>query len=707
MTTLVICEKPSQAKNVIAALGSTYGQILPCQGHLLRLETPGEVKPEWKNWNQDILTPPNGLYGHVPDEGSGKPPRLARIKQALKTAKAVIIATDCDREGQGIGQSILHLFNYRGPVKRAMFTAEDAVTLRNAFSAAKSNTEYETLYQAFVARQQADQIYNLTLTRVATTVLRAPGTDGVIGVGRVKTPTLGILCKREKEILAFKSSEYFEIIMEVTGQTGSATLKHAPSDKDRIVDRSVAEIILSAAKAFTGPISVITERKSRRPPQPYDLPALEQRANTLWGWTVKKTDEIAQELYEEFNLTTYPRAEAQYLPETMIPEIPALVRQLNEIQAYSQCAVAEIRTGADGIFCDKKLAGISHFAIIPNVNCPGGFAATAAKLNADQAKLFDLIARRFLAGVAPDYVYDQTTLTANVPTPQRPDTTSATFTTSGARAIHLGWKAIETDIDEEEEAPIPSLQDGDMVRATEATLAAKWTEPPKRYTEAGLIKAMKDAWKFIQDPAERERLKEAKGLGTPATRSAIIEGLKHQRQVHVQNKNLVPTPAGMLIYDVFMEVAPVIVDPGATARMEARLDDILKGTASAQQVISEISRQAAWVTQRITQSTTRVDLAASKKTKAAHAAKTAATGPKSRPATPPRSAQNSSAPKRATQPAKTRTTQPPPANCIFLRVPQSQGFDAHKLGAKLDHQSGRYWIPGSMNRRPFQEKGWL
>lgn len=721
MTTLVICEKPSQARNVAAAIGTRYGEVLPCQGHLLRLELPDEVNPDWKKWNQDILFPPKGLYGYIPDNGSGKGPRFTKIKQALQKATHVIIATDCDREGQGIGQSILDLLKFKGDVKRAIFTAEDATSLIKAFASAKANVNFETLYQAFIARQQADQIYNLTLTRVATTVLRAPNTQGVIGVGRVRSPTLGILCRREKEIEKFKSLEYFEVVLEVEGPSGAATLKHAPDEKHRILERQVAETIAAAARTFEGPISVVTERKSKAPPRPFDLPSLEQRANTLWGWTVKKTDEIAQKLYEEFKVTTYPRAEAQYLPETMIPEVPALFGQLTQLPEFSDIGFSEprVRKGADGVFNDKKLEGMSHHAIIPNINCPGGFRAAMQKLNHDEARLFNLIASRYLAALGPDYIYDQTTISLLAPVPTQGPTK---FSATGSVPVSAGWRGVETDIDDIDEAQLPKLKNGETVRATDAKVAAKWTEPPKRYTEAGLIKAMQEAWRFVEDPAQRERLKEAKGLGTPATRSTIIEGLKSQGQVQLDKKNLVPTQAGMLIYDVFAEVAPVVMDPAATARMEARLDDILTGKATAKQVISEITQQARWITDRIKESTTRVDLTTAKKFK-----KGSPPAARSQPATragAPKPASSRSAPSYASpntatgqRPAARPTTttakptppvaKPPPPGCIYLRVPPPAQFEAHRMGAVYDKPSGRFWITGTADRRPFQQKGWL
>src|SRR5664279_959134 len=214
---LVITEKTSQAKVVRAAVGPRYGTILPAEGHLFDLLEPEDVVPAWKRW-APILLRPEGLYGTKPASGGNKAAKLKAIRDALGRAKRVWLATDCDREGQLIGQEILEHYNYRGVVMRVMFTAQDPQTIRDAFARAKPNAEYARLYAAAVARRQADQIYNLSLTRTATVIL-GRGTRRVIGVGRVKTQTLAIVCTRNLEIRDLVPLAYFEVVAtaRVTG----------------------------------------------------------------------------------------------------------------------------------------------------------------------------------------------------------------------------------------------------------------------------------------------------------------------------------------------------------------------------------------------------------------------------------------------------------------------------------------------------------
>jgi len=199
---IIITEKSSQARDVRAAVGNRYGAILPAEGHLIALLEPEEVNPNWKRWSP-VLLRPEGLFGTKPATGGNKASKLKAIKTALRSAGRVWLATDCDREGQLIGQEILEHCRFHGEVMRVMFTAQDPKTIRDAFATAKPNADYQHLYAAAVARQQSDQIYNLSLTRTAT-VLLGRGQRAVIGVGRVKTPTLAIVCRRELEIRAFR-----------------------------------------------------------------------------------------------------------------------------------------------------------------------------------------------------------------------------------------------------------------------------------------------------------------------------------------------------------------------------------------------------------------------------------------------------------------------------------------------------------------------
>jgi DNA topoisomerase-3 len=366
---IVITEKTSQAKDIRAAVGSRYGEILPAEGHLFDLLEPQDVVPAWKRWSP-ILLRPEGLYGTRPAAGGNKAAKLKAIREALRSAKRVWLATDCDREGQLIGQEILEHYQYRGQIMRVLFTAQDSQTIRDAFAGAKPNSEYASLYAAAVARRQADQIYNLSLTRTATVIL-GRGAKGVIGVGRVKTPTLAIVCKRELEIRNFVPLAYFEIVATAIVAGGQFRMRHAP--QERIVRREIAQNVVNAARGFAGPLGVRVEEKRQVPPKLHDLPSLQKFCSSRFGWPAAKTLEVAQELYDGQGkkIITYPRAEVRYLPESLIKDMPRIVAGLRVGKSFSTIPVPEpavVRRGASGSFYDKELEGASHDAVILNAN---------------------------------------------------------------------------------------------------------------------------------------------------------------------------------------------------------------------------------------------------------------------------------------------------------------------------------------------------
>ena len=572
---IVITEKASQAKDVRAAVGSRYGTVLAAEGHLLDLCEPEDVNPAWKRWSTALLKP-DELYGTKPASGGNKAAKLKTIRAALKTADRVWLATDCDREGQLIGQEILEHCRYRGKVMRVMFTAQDPETIRQAFRRARPNGEHAKLYEAAVARRQADQIYNLSLTRTATVTL-GRGSQGVIGIGRVKTPTLAIACRRELEITEFVPVGYFEVVATTHAEGGTFRMRHAP--KERIVERGRAEAVAEAAREFEGPLGVRVEDKRQRPPRLHDLPSLQKLCSSRFGWTASKTLEVAQELYdgEGKKILTYPRAEVRYLPESAAADVPKIVAGLRARRAYTDIAVPTppaIRKGRNGAFHDKGLEGASHHAIVPNVNRMGELREVWPRLTADEKKLFDAVARSYLASVMPDYRYRQTTVTMDV--------RGFEFRATGRQPIEAGWRGAFPDWRPDEEKgeaaqALPSLRDGEIARLRDPEIEDKETRPPPRYREGTLIEAMQNAWRFVEDEALRERLREAKGIGTPATRAEIISGLKRQGFLAAQGKNIVPTDGGLALFGVLKRADPALVDPGVTAELERLLDDVLTG----------------------------------------------------------------------------------------------------------------------------------
>src|SRR6202790_117013 len=572
---IVITEKTSQSKDVRAAVGSRYGEILPAEGHLFDLLEPEDVVPAWKRWSP-ILLRPEGLYDTCPATGGNKAAKLKAIREALRSAKRVWLATDCDREGQLIGQEILEHYKYRGVVMRVLFTAQDSQTIRDAFGRAKPNAEYARLYAAAVARRQADQIYNLSLTRTATVIL-GQGARRVIGVGRVKTPTLAIVCKRELEIRDFVPLAYFEVVATAKVAGGQFQMRHAP--QDRIVRREIAEEVLKAAEGFEGALAVRVEDKRQGPPKLHDLPSLQKLCSSRFGWPASKTLDVAQELYDGpgKKIITYPRAEVRYLPQNLISDVPRIIAGLRVGQSFSAIPLPDppvIRRGASGTFYDKGLEGASHHAVIPNVNTIDKLPEILPRLSSDEKKLFDVIARAYLAALMPDFRYRQTTATL--------DMRGFEFRAAGRQPIDLGWRAAfpewqPADEKGDEAQLLPPLHTGETAMLQDPKIEEKETRPPPRYSERTLVDAMQHGWRFVDDGVLRERLREAKGIGTPATRAEVIGGLKKQGFLIAQGKNIVPTKTGLSLFGVLKQADPALVDPGLTAQLECLLDDVVVG----------------------------------------------------------------------------------------------------------------------------------
>jgi len=595
---LVITEKTSQARDVRAAVGSRYGQVLPAEGHLFDLVEPEDAMPAWKRWSA-VLLRPEGLYATKPALGGNKAAKLRAIRDALRGARQVWLATDCDREGQLIGQEILEHLGFRGDVRRVVFTAQDPQTIRDAFARAKPNAEYARLYAAAVARRQADQIYNLSLTRTATVTL-ARGARMVIGVGRVKTPTLAIVCKRELEIRNFVPQAYFEVVATAQVAAGAFRMRHAP--KQRLLKREDAASV-AAAEGFSGPLAVEVEDKRQGPPRLHDLPSLQKLCGSRFGWAAAKTLEVAQELYDGAGkkVITYPRAETRYLPESLIPDVPRIVAGLRAGRAFGAIPVPEpplIRRGASGAFHDKGLDGASHHAVIPNVNTVEALAEIWPRLSAEERRLFDVIARSYLAAMMPDFRYRQTTAVLDVA--GRP------FRAVGRQPVELGWRAAFPDWQPAEERGedaqlLPGLRDCEAALLRDAAVEDKETRPPPRYNEGTLIDAMQNAWRFVEDAALRDRLREAKGIGTPATRGEVIRGLKAQEFLVADGKHIVPTERGLALFGILERADPALVDPGVTAQMECLLDDILVGRQEMMGAIDAVCAQAQRIIGRLTE----------------------------------------------------------------------------------------------------------
>lgn len=608
-SSVVICEKPSQARNLRAALGTTYGRILAARGHLLTLKEPQEVNPNWQKWSTDILLP-DKPYGKKPVNGATG--NLREIGDALNSAGRLIIATDCDREGLVIGRELADHLNFRGEILRAVFGAEDRKTLIDAFNRLVPITEFDGLYAAGRAREQADQIFNLSLTRTVTVHLGGHGR--AIGIGRVRTPTLGIICQREREIEEFVPTSYHVVEATCNHEKGDFVAIYTQPRRDapgtdpkpddapeegreeennegetpgsRIANRQVAEAIARGVRGWEGPVKVNRKPVRYAPPRPFDLSSLQGHMGSRFKWPAKQTLDVAQTLYEDLKLITYPRAECRYLPENQVADARPLreaLLKLDELALPGNIPLEPVirqGRGKGNHYSDAGMGDSSHHAIQPNVRVVADLKSLWQRCDSKQKLLAKTIFLAFLEQTSADALLEQTQITFSVAADRVGLEREALFQAKGMVVQKPGWKAVRNKPDKRDLQILPPIDSGSNIRVTESGVKDKKTKPPGRFSEGGIIIAMRDAWKYIPDTTDmkglRERLKDSSGIGTPATRDAIIESLVAQGQIRREEGSFSPTLAGMTLWKQLKQVAPGLVDPGLTALWEYRLDGISK-----------------------------------------------------------------------------------------------------------------------------------
>lgn len=608
---LIICEKFKQAKAVREAIGDRHGKVVAASGHVLRLQTPNEVEARWdvpwSQWQADAMLPPAGIYGYALPEDEKRAALYREIAQALKGHDTVIVATDPDREGQSIGDEILAHARFQGRVLRAIYNNEnDRQAVQDAFRNLRDNQNFRSQYESAYARQNVDQVFGFSLTRLVTRELRRLGWAGrdvrgkrhsKIGIGRVRSPVWGMVCSREIEIRDFQPRDYFELSLPVEGEAGRAVLWHKPPAEDRMFDRREADALAAEAAGFRGPLAVRTEAKKRAPPRPADLPVLQKRASALWGWKAARTLEVLQSLYEQ-TLVTYPRAETRYLPEATAADAGPMLAALRALPAFAAYAlpVPEIRTGKAGVYSDAALEKYSHHAVVPNIARAADFAQVHARLPADERRLFELVAAFYLAAIGRPHRYDRTELSVEVPGARF----STEYVAVGIVVRDAGWKAAfgthggdpeggaGEGEGEAEQAALSPFENGDPVSEAGVQVHAKVTAPPPRYTDGAMIDAMQNVWKRVEDEDLKWRLKATNGLGTPATRDSFIKELEADGLIETDKKGQMrPTADGLTLYEVLVGCCPPLFDPAGTARLEVRLDDVLHERADMRDVIAE------------------------------------------------------------------------------------------------------------------------
>jgi len=559
---LFIAEKPSLAKAIAANLGSRAGGgdgfievsggdvVTWCFGHMLENLMPEDYDPKWSSWDMSTLPILVSTWRLKPRANVKK--QLAVIEKLLKKAKVVVNAGDPDREGQLLVDELLDYYGWKGQTMRLLLNATDSASVKKAIGSMRGNQEFQNLSNAALCRSRADWLVGMNLSRAAT---KSFGSDKLVSVGRVQTPTLGLVVRRDREIENFKPQTFYTLKATVKADDNSLVLEHAPKE-DRILDKKVAEAIVEALKGTTVDLAVECKRKREFAPMPYMLATFQKDAEKALGLGAKASLEILQELYEA-QVTSYPRTDHERLP----PE-----------QAVSAVQIATSVIGAgfvkdasqliDQMQPSKRIYSLpkdaEHHGIVPTGKKPAG-------LNAKQAKAYELICRRFIMSLLPDYEFEETIVSFVHE--------KRTFSRSGEVPLNAekSWRALDPKkkikVLELKGKPNKGLVQG--VKISEGQ-----TTPPEPYTEASLIADMRSVAKFVTDPKLKSILKETSGIGTAATQAGVIETLKSRGFVAVKGKTLTSTGFGRLVID---KVPKPLADPGVTAAWEDALGLIAEG----------------------------------------------------------------------------------------------------------------------------------
>lgn len=594
-----LCEKPSQARDIAAVLGASQkgdgcllGQqvaVTWCYGHLLEMAPPEAYDPAWKRWSLDTLPIlPGEWKTEVKKEGAKQ---FRAIRSLLKQANEVVVATDADREGETIGREVLEALNWRGRVLRLWLSALDPASIRKALGQLLPGEKTAPLYLAGLGRARADWLVGMNLTRAFTLLGTEGGGEGVRSVGRVQTPTLRLVVERDREIEHFVPQIYWDVTAHCTPPASSTFFKarwqpaNAPVDSEgRCTSEPAARTVAQRIAGRRGLVVLAeTKRLSEPPPLPFDLSGLQQECSRRFGMGAQETLDSAQRLYEQWKATTYPRTDSGHLPESQLVEsVPVLAA----IAASDPETMGSLVRTADPkrrsrAWDDRKIT--AHHAIIP----------TAARvkpqdMNDADRRVYDLIRRRYVAQFYPAYEFDRTRIELLIE--------GERLQATGRVPIVIGWHAVIGDSAEEDakddRADLPPLKQGDAVLCSKAEVERKQTQPPARHTEGTLIQAMKSVGRQMQDAKLRQVLKETSGIGTEATRAAVIETLLARSYIERQGKKkqLVSTPKGRAL---IAAVPESVKDAATTAVWEQALDDIAQGNAGLDEFLA---KQRVWLT---------------------------------------------------------------------------------------------------------------
>lgn len=599
---LYIAEKPSLGRAIAAALSHSLakphknlkthielanGDVVSwCVGHILAQADPEDYDGDLKKWNMETLP-------IVPQQWQLKPitrtrAQLTALRKLVKQASEIIHAGDPDREGQLLIDEVIDYLKVsktkKNNVKRLLISDLNLPAVKRSLASLKNNSEFIPLSISALARSRADWLYGINLTRAYTLQGQKQGFNSVLSVGRVQTPLLGLVVRREQEINEFVSKPFYQVLahlsvnktLENKEQTFSA--KWQPSDacqqycddEGRVLVKALA---MNVVKRITQQDAMVenikTEDKQQGQPLPFNLSSLQIAAAKQFSMNAKLVLDVCQSLYEKHKLITYPRSDCRYLPKEQLKQAPAIIDLLSKTNLpCAQQAKNADKSIKSKAWNDNKIT--AHHAIIPTEKSPEN-----SQLNPFEKNIYLLIVRQYLVQFYPVYRYQQTTLTVKI--------AQGLFKTNAKMEQQLGWKILfpfkkgKKEENEPQENSLPQLTKGQILYCQQGELIEKYTSPPESFTDATLLSAMTGIARFVCDPEIKKVLRETDGLGTDATRAGIIDLLFKRNFLQRNGKKIIPTEIGIALINALPTMATL---PDMTAQWEAMLTSISEKKAS-------------------------------------------------------------------------------------------------------------------------------
>ncbi len=587
---MIVCiaEKPSVAKDIADVLGAKSRhegyiegngyQVTWTFGHLCTLKEPHEYTPTWKHWSLSSLPmiPPRFGIKLIADSGIEKQFKI--IERLMQKADGIINCGDAGQEGELIQRWVMQMAGAKCPVKRLWISSLTEESIREGFAHLKDQTEFQSLYEAGLSRAIGDWTLGMNATRLYT--LKYGQNRQVLSIGRVQTPTLALIVNRQLEIQNFKPEPYWELKTTYRDTTFAAT-------KGRFTSKEEGQQFLETVKQHPFTITDVSAKKgTEAPPRLFDLTSLQVECNKKFAYSADDTLRLIQSLYEK-KYTTYPRVDTTFLSDDIYPKCPGILNGLRDYAVYTAPLAGKKLPKSKKVFDNSKVT--DHHAIIPTGVYP-------QNLTDMERRVYDLVARRFISAFYPDCKFSTTTVLGKVE--------QIEFKATGKQILDPGWRVLyqkeaaeekENDKGGDEERVLPLFTIGESGPHT-PDLSEKWTQPPKPYTEATLLRAMETAGKSVENEELRDALKE-NGIGRPSTRAAIIETLFKRRYIRKERKNLIATDTGIELIQLIHE--ELLKSAELTGIWEKKLREIEKKSYDARTFLEELKQMVRDLVQQV------------------------------------------------------------------------------------------------------------